>query len=334
MKLNFENPWIARIFSVLLAGLLFLFINIENQSRFQSNEPNQSASVNASEIITNMPIQVNIDTDKYFVSGIPDSASIRVEGPQAILFQTVATQNFTIVTPDLNILGDGTHTVQLTAEGLSDDLSYSISPAAVNLTIEEKQVDEYELSVIYDDDLDLADGYETGDPELGTEVVELSGAASTMERIDQVAVEITSNETNINSNIVVSAMVLVYDAEGNLLNVNATPSQVEVNVPVLRTQREVPIVLRPGGNKEPGYSYDVSLSNSEQSSLIVSGEPEVIAEISNLPVTINFDRLTETSLVKVPITNLPEGVESTSRDEIEVLIEVSRNNTNENTLDQ
>lgn len=334
MKLNFENPWIARIFSILLAGFLFLFVNIENQSRFQSNELNQSASVNASEIITNMPIQVNIDTDQYFVSGIPDSASIRIEGPQAILFQTVATQNFTIVTPDLNALGEGTHTIQLATDGLSDDLSYSISPTTVNLTIEEKQVGEYELSVIYDDELDLADGYEIGKPELSTEVVQLSGAASTMERIDQVAVEITSNEVDINSDIVVSATVLVLDAEGNLLNVNATPTQVEAKVPVVRTQREVPIVLRPGVNRAPGYSYEATLSNSEQSSLIVSGDPEIISDLSNLPVTVDFDRLTETSLVTVPINDLPEGVESVSRNEIEVLIKVTANNNNENALDE
>jgi YbbR domain-containing protein len=334
MNLNFENPWITRIVSVALAAVLFLFVNIENQSRFLSNEPNDGASVMGSEIVTNVPIQINVDTDRYFVSGIPDAASIRIEGPQAILFQTVATQNFSIETPNLNELDEGTHIVQLTAEGLSNDLSYSISPSAVNLTIEEKQVEEYELSVIFDEDLDIAENYEVGEPELGTNVVQLSGAASTMQQISQVAVEITSNEMNINSDITVSAQVLVLDESGSPLNVNATPSQVEVRVPVRQTQREVPIVLREGENKVPGYTYEIALSNSEPESILISGDPDIITEISNFPVTVDFNGITESSLVTIPITDLPEGVEETSREEIEVLIEVTEINNNGNTRDE
>src|SRR5690625_4866192 len=101
MKLNFDNLWIARIFSVLLALILFTFVNFENQSRFQSNEPTDGASIDGSEIITNLPIEVNVDTDRYFVSGIPDSATLRIQRPQAIIFQTIATQSYTVTTPNL-----------------------------------------------------------------------------------------------------------------------------------------------------------------------------------------------------------------------------------------
>ena len=38
--------------------------------------------------------------------------------------------------------------------------------------------------------------------------------------------------------------------------------------------------------------------------------------------------MTESTLVTVPVGMLPEGIEETSRDEIEVLIEVKNNNNN------
>lgn len=328
VNINFENPWVKRIFSILLAIGLFLFVNYENQTRFQSNNPTPGASISGSEIITNLPIEVNIDTDQFFVSGIPDSATVRIEGPQAVLFQTVATQNFTVATPDLNELGEGTHQVELQVNGLSSDLTASVSPSRVTLTIEEKREEQYEIGVEIDEELNLAEGYEVLEPTLSNNLVNLTGAASTMESIDRVIVEISSEETEINDDILLLAPILVLDAEGNPLNVNADPSQVEILAPVVRTQKEVPIVLREGSGKVAGYEYEMTLSNAESDSITVRGEPDAVNELSNFPITVNFDNITESTLVTVPVGSLPEGIEEISRDEVEVLIEVTNNQNN------
>lgn len=328
MKFNFDNPLVRRIVSILIAIALFAFVNYERTTRFQSNNPTDGASITSSEIITNLPIEVNIDTERYFVSGIPDSATLRIEGPQALLFQTIATQNFTISTPDLNALGEGNHSVELTVQGLSDDIKASISPAVINLKVEEKIVEEHEISIVLDDELDLAEGYEVLEPSVSVETVTISGAASTMALIDQVVVQVTSDDTDIKQDILGSAQVLVLDADGNLLNVNVSPSQVEILAPVIRTQKEVPLVLREGTGKVPGYNYEFTLSNAEPDSIIVRGEPEAVAELANLVVDVNFDGLTESTLKIIPIENLPAGIEELSRDEIEVLIEVTNNNRN------
>lgn len=333
MKFNFDSPLTRRIVSVIVAVVLFSFVNFENQSRFQSTEPTDGASITSSEIISNLPIEVNIDSERYFVSGIPDAATLRIEGPQAILFQTVATQNFTIATPDLNGLGVGTHSVDLITKGLSSDIKSSVSPGTVNLTIEEKQVKEYEVSIKMNEDLDLAPGYEIFEPSLSQEKVTLSGAASTMDKVEEVVVELSSEALGIKSDILSSAQVLVYDAKGELLDVNATPQRIEILAPVVRTQKELPIVLEEGTDKRVGYSYELSLAPDEASSIIVRGEPEAIAELSNFVINVDFDNLTESSLVKIPINNLPEGIEEADRDEVEVLIEVTKDKSNERTID-
>lgn len=333
MKLNFDNPWVARIFSLILAVGLFAFVNLENQTRFQSNEPNDAASIDGSEIITNVPIEVNIDTDRYFVSGIPDSASLRLQGPQALIFQTVATQSYTITTPNLNEYGEGQHTIELQVEGISDNIMSSVSPAAVTLTIEEKVIEEHSVSLEIDDGLDIAPGYEIVDPVLSTDVVQLSGAASTMAQIDRVVVQISSPEERITSDILQSAQVLVLDENNNPLNVNATPSQIEINAPVVRTQKEVPLVLREGNGKLASYEYEVSLSNSEADSIIVRGEPDAVSALENFPVVIDFEGITESTLLTIPIEEYPDGIDEVSREEIEVLIEVEEINQNSRSTD-
>lgn len=333
MKFNFNNPWFTRVFSFVLAIGLFFFVNLENQTRFQSTAPTDGASITSTEIITNLPIEVNINTDQYFVSGIPDSATLRLEGPQAIIFQTVATQSYTISTPDLNALGSGEHTVQLQVEGVSESISTSVSPGFINLTIEEKVMEEYELSVVVDEDLNIAEGYELLEPSLSTNIVQLSGAASTMARIDQVVVEISSDEDSINSDLLMSAQVLVLDENGEPLNVNTNPSQVEINAPVARTTKEVPIVLREGTNGEAGYSYEVSLSNAESDTMRVRGEPEAIDDLQNFPVTVDLDGITESQVITIPLGDLPPGIEEISKDEIEIVIDVTEENNNNSRMD-
>ncbi len=328
MKFNFDSPLTKKIASVFIAFVLFAFVNYENQARFQSSAPTDGASITSSEIISNLPIEVNIDTERYFVSGIPDAATLRIEGPQAILFQTVATQNFTIATPDLNNLGVGSHSVELITKGLSSDIKSSVSPGMVNLTIEEKEVKEYDVKIEIEEELNLATGYEIIEPSLSQETVTISGAASTMERIDQVIVELSSEELEIKADILSSAQVLVYDADGELLDVNVAPQRVEILAPVVRTQKELPLVIEEGTGKAIGYTYELSLGPDEASSILVRGEPEAIAEISNFVITVNFDNLTESSLVKIPIGKLPEGIEEAGREEVEVLIEVTKDKPN------
>lgn len=328
MKFNFNNLWFTRIFSLVLAIGLFFFVNLENQTRFQSTAPTDGASITSTEIITNLPIEVNINTDQYFVSGIPDSATLRLEGPQALIFQTVATQSYTVSTPNLNTLGSGEHTVQLQVEGVSESITTSVSPGFINLTIEEKETGEYELSAIIDEDLDVAEGYELLEPSLSTNIVQLSGAASTMARIDQVVVEIASSEEGINSDLLMSAQVLVLDENGEPLNVNTNPSQVEINVPVVRTIKEVPIVLREGTNGQVGYNYEVSLSNAEADTVKVRGEPEAITALQNFPVTVDLSGITESQVITIPIQELPPGIEEISKEEIEIVIDVTEENNN------
>lgn len=333
MKFNFDRPLTRRIIAVFLAVVLFAFVNFENQTRFQSTEPTDGASITSSEIISNLPIEVNIDSERYFVSGIPDAATVRLEGSQAILFQTVATQNFTVTTPDLNELGVGTHSVDLVTKGLSSDIKSSVSPATVNLTIEEKQVAEHELAIEVSEDLDLAPGYEVYEPSLSQDKVTLSGAASTMEKIDKVVVELSSEALGIKTDILSSAQVLVYDSNEELLDVNATPQRVEILAPVVRTQKELPIVLEEGSNKQAGYEYDLSLGPDEEDALVVRGEPEAISELSNFVIEVDFENLTESTLVEVPIGKLPEGIEEADREEVEVLIDVKKKSRNERTVD-
>lgn len=322
MKLDYDRPWLTRLFSLLLAVLLFFYVSYENQNRFQTNNNNLGASVVSSEVLTNLPIEVNIDSEKYFVSGLPDYATLRLEGPQAVLFQTSITQNFTIQTPDLNELGVGTHKINLVAVGLSDELSYTVSPPEITITIEEKDMREFPVEVEISPDIDLADGVSIVEDEieLDQQSVMVSGAVSTLDKIDRVVAYVNPTQTQITNNLTVASGLVVLDQEGNPLNVNVDTNQVNIYLPVEETEKSVPIVLEvAGGNSD---HYQLTLSENEPKTLRVKGEPEAIQNIANWVIEVNVSGIEQSQVADIPVGDLPEGIDSVDRDKVRVNIEV------------
>lgn len=333
MKFNMDNPWIIRLIALLLSVVLFSFVSLENQSRIRSTNPTDGASITSSEVVTNLPIDINIDRDNYFVSGIPETATIRLEGPQAVLTQTLATQSYNIVTPDLNALGPGRHTIPLEAEGLSSQLSYSIMPAEVTVDIEQKIVEEHDVRVEFNESAHLEDGYTAGEPLLSNDVVTISGAASTMDMISDVMVIVMPEGSDIVSDIEMTLNVLVVDEAGEPLNVNISPQQIDVLIPVEGTQRTLPIVLEQVGTPREGYEYTLELAQGEPENVIITGESDAIEAFTNFSVQVDISGITESTIRTVPIV-LPDGVSESDPEEIDVLIRVRQlSNGEEDLLD-
>lgn len=322
MKWNMDNPWIAKLVAIVFAITLFSFVALENQSRIRSTSPTDGASITSSEVITNLPIDINIDRDMYFVSGIPETATIRLEGPQAILTQTLATQNFNVATPDLNELGTGRHTVRLEAEGLSSQLNYSIMPTELTLEIEEKVVEEHDVRVQFNENTHLAEGYTADTPVLSNETVVISGAASTMEQITDVTVVVMPDSSDITEDINMTLNVLVLDETGDPLNVNISPQQIDVTIPVQGTQRTLPINLEEIGVPHEDYEFSLEFAQGEPENINLTGESTVLEEMNNFNVEVDVSGITESTIRTIPIT-LPEGISEADPNEVDVLIRVS-----------
>lgn len=322
MKWNMDNPLISKLVALVFAITLFSFVALENQSRIQSTSPTDGASITSSEVITNLPIDINIDRDLYFVSGIPETATIRLEGPQAILTQTLATQNFNVATPDLNEYGTGRHTVRLEAEGLSSQLNYSIMPTELTLEIEEKVVQEHDVRIEFNENTHLADGYVAETPILSNESVVISGAASTMEKITDVTVVVMPEGSDITDDINMTLNVLVLDETGDLLNVNISPQQIDVTIPVQGTQRTVPMNLEEIGTANEEYNYALEFAQGEPENINLTGESDILEELNNLNVEVDVSGITESTIRTIPVT-LPDGISESDPTDVDVLIRVS-----------
>lgn len=319
-----NSPWSLRILALAFSLLLFVYVNNENTKQFSPDNRSGGATVNSSEMITDLPVVVNVDQERYYVTGLPDTASILLEGSTAILLNTVTTENFDIVTPNLNELGEGTYTVSLMPEGLSNELDYTVYPSEVTVNVQERASDEYDVSVAFDESL-LAKGYEAGTAIIDSPTVTIEGAAATLDEIAEVQA-IVPVEEGTNRDISETVPVVVTDGAGNELDVRVTPSEVTVTVPVESNTKEVPISLIQTGAPDSGDTYELALAEGQESTISVVGNQAALENLSEVGVPVDVTGITETTTLTVDVP-IPQGASSVEPESIEVEVTVSSEET-------
>lgn len=315
----YNSPWFLRIVALGFSLLLFGYVNFEKNGLLNTNDAASSLNPRGSEVISNVPVYVDVDHDKYYVSGVPQTVSVKLEGLKSIISQTVTSQNFKVVAKNLTKLGVGEHTIQLTPEGFSDKLGVSVTPSEAKITIENKKVKTFDVNVEFNDAL-LARGYESGTPVLDKNTVEISGAESEVDKVATVKA-VVSVENGVKKDIKTKVAVQIEDADGNSLDVVVNPSEVSVTIPVIAANKDLPISLNQTGTPVAGKTYRLSLKN-DISTINVAGKSTDLDEFTNFVVNVDVTGITETTTKEIALS-LPSGISSVSPQTVQVVITVS-----------
>ncbi|WP_373795151.1 YbbR-like domain-containing protein [Jeotgalibaca porci] len=319
-----ENVWIVRLISLLVSILLFGYVYSENYGLSTTNR-NDAISTLRSETISNLPIQINMDTDRYFISGLPETVMLNISGPESVIVQTLSASDFNIVTEDLDLLGPGRHTVQLRVENLSEELTYQIVPSRVNVQIEEKVTIESSVEVRFDTDA-VNDAYISKEPILNRESVIITGPASTVERIDRIYVRVPS-ENEITSTLKDTYVVQVEDEARNKLNVVVEPQEIEVEIPVEPYEKTVPIRLVQTGTPVSGKKYQLSLARTEN--VVLTGNQKLLADVDEVVVEVDVSAIRSTVAVTAAVLPLDLAGTDVVPKQVEVNVTVENTQTEE-----
>ncbi|MGP4062843.1 CdaR family protein [Halobacillus sp. H74] len=311
-----KSVWFIRIISLILAGLLWVTVNVDNNMDSDSLFFNETSS--DMEVMENIPLEIRFDSEEYVVSGIPQEVSVTVEGPAGAVAPAARQKNFNVFA-DLNGLGPGTHEVSLQHSGISNQLAVTLEPKMIEVTIEEKVTENFEVNIDYINESSLKDNLELGEPEVRPAEVSITGASSVIERVASVKaiIDVGSATETIEQQ---EAPVKVYDNQGNELNVLVDPTAVNVTVPVIERTKELSLNVAPQGGAPEGVLVESVTTETE--GVTVSGPRDVLEDIEELPeVPVDITDVTEDQTVNVDIP-LPEGVTSVSPETIEVQIDV------------
>ena len=179
----FRSVWFIRIISLILAGLLWVTVNVDDNMDSDSLFFNDSSS--DMEVMDNVPLEIRFDSEEYVVSGLPQEVSVTVEGPASAVTPVVRQENFEVFV-DLNGYGPGTHEVSLQHSGISNQLAVTIEPKVIEVTIEEKVSENFSVNVDYINETKLSSDLVLGEAEASPAEVQITGSESVVDRVASV----------------------------------------------------------------------------------------------------------------------------------------------------
>lgn len=290
MNKFWESPWVYRIISLFIAIGLFAYINAEKIDNTLHHGGNADRTVLATKKATiSVPLELDADTDKYFITGYPEMVKVTVEGNAALVTAVQNTQNFR-VTASLRKLTVGTHNVRLTAQGLNNNLTYKINPATIKVKIQNRISKTMAVSVDYNKSA-IADGYAAGSPVLSTANVQVTGARSEIERIYEVSASLALAR-NTKKSVTQTVTLQALDSNGHTLNVVITPQTVRVKLPISMPTKKVPLTFVPSGEQKDGIAYEFK---SKTTSVVVTAKKSVLDKLDNLEVPVDVTGITKST---------------------------------------
>ncbi|WP_334116821.1 CdaR family protein [Ligilactobacillus sp.] len=317
-----NTKFLYQLVSLLFALLLFFYVNYQ---RLGSTRTTDGKSQSPAVLMTNktvrmtMPLAVNVDNDKYFVTGYPEKVKVRLSGPSAMVKAMDNTRNFEVYA-DLSKLKTGTHTVKFKTSGLSKELTASIEPDSAVIRIERRRTITMPIQSRYDAG-QISSGYAAGTPTLSSQTASITGGQRSIRKIVGVVANVNlpdGTSSAYSKNVVLQAI----DKNGKTVpNVVISPETVHVTVPVnlATSTKTVPLLLEAGAGGVSGKSYNFS---STTKSITLHGTKTALKSISSYRLKVPIVGIDSTTTKTIKISPTEAGITSVSPNSVQVTIEV------------
>ncbi|MBC1677766.1 YbbR-like domain-containing protein [Listeria welshimeri] len=305
-----NNKWSIRIIALLLAAILFTSVNANNNNATTFSTTSSSDT----EVIENVPVKVYYDKTNLYISGVPETVTVTLSGPRSIVQSAKAQQDFTVYA-DLKNASIGTQEVKLKVKDASDRLKVKINPSTVNVNVQEKVTKKFSVDVELSKSV-VADGYQAGTPIIDPKKVSITGAKDTIEQIAYVKATL-ENDGKHKSEFTDKATVSVFDSNLNKLDVDVSPQEVEVTVPVEKVGKSVPIKIKQEGT--PESDIEISSMTPDKVEVVVVGDDTVLDKIKEIEIPIDVTKIKADTVKEVTVP-VPTGAKSVQPTTIEVKI--------------
>lgn len=300
----FDSRWMLRLTALILAGLLFLYTQAEQ------NKENENGSSNETDVITNVPLEVYYDDTNLFVTGVPETVDVKISGPKQIVLKTKLEKDFKLFV-DLNSLLIGEHSVTIQQENFSEKLTVSIEPRTINVEIEEKITEEFRVEPEMNNRL-VAEDYINKGMTANPNRVTITGAKSVIDSISYVKATVTGDK-GLKETFEQEATVKVLDRDLNKLDVRINPEKVKVKVEISEYSRELPITIKEIGRVKEGVT--IEQLSIEPSNISIFGTKSVVDTLEEVLVEVDLAKITESGSYEFELA-VPTGASKLSQNKV------------------
>ncbi|QQK78997.1 hypothetical protein HUG20_03155 [Salicibibacter cibi] len=297
----FNNRWFLRFFSLVIATMLFLMVNMDDMG----SQPGVFPVTNSEQLtVEDVELGVYYDDEQYAIVEMEDTVDIQLSGTQSALnlFQ-VTSPNYEVYV-DLEDLGPGVHNVNVEHRDFPAGVDVSTEPESVQVTLEEREMTTLPVEIEFMNENELPEGYTLGEPEVTPEEVEVQGASSQLQDIDslQAYIDVGGAEETIYETVEVT----VYGPYGEVLDFAVDPNTVDAVVPITPPSEEVPLEVETEGTLDEDVEL-VDLSVEPETATIY-GDLDIINDISAVEAgPIDLSGITESETMEMDI-DMPDEV--------------------------
>ena len=311
-----KNASQSNLFYSLLALLfsLLLFFNANSQG---SGTTSTSNTKTYDEMLYNIPVHLEYDKDKYFVSGYEETVNVHLSSANRIqlnLESNEDTRNFQIVA-DLTQTPLGTSEVRLRAKGLSTAVTAEIDPQTITVTVEKKATKTFDVEAQLPDSLEN-DGYIVDNTVVTPKTVQITTGEETLKAIDRVIAPVSSTKQTLEK-ITQTVNVQAVDAKGQILSIEVPAPQVKVDVELSAPTKELPLQVVATGNTPEGIShYTFSLSETKAT---IKGTNRILESLEKIDVPVDITGIKTSKKKTIKIPNKVDYVINPSEVEVTII---------------
>jgi YbbR domain-containing protein len=290
-KSNIFYGFVAFLFS------LVLYFNANGQTVRST----LSGSESYEQTVTNVVIQPLYDTDKYYIHGFENAATVKLTSANRVQLNAEAnadTRTFR-VTADLKNLSEGTHEVALKVQNLSSAVTAKVEPSTITVTIEKKVTKVFDVEPVLTSQT-TPSGFDIDSPTVSPKKVEITTGDKTLGEIDKVVAKVDGKsitDDDLNTEVAVQAL----NGAGEALSIVSDPVTVNVQAQVERPSKTVRLYgVQQGTPGDKVKSYDFRFSDIQA---VVTGTNEQLANLESISVPIDISGITRqtTRTIEIPV---------------------------------
>lgn len=314
MKKFFNSNLFFSLLALLCAILLSIYTRTNRTGFVSEGQRAQTTQTATKDASLKVPLQVSVDTDKYYVVGYPEKVRIHLSGPSALVTSTVNTQSFRVFI-DLTHLGIGKHQVPIKVSGLSRQISSSLTPNRVTVNIQKKKSRTLPVQIEYNKNAAASD-YHFGTAVSTPAVVNVTGSGSEINQLKRVVAHVPLSK-GVDKSVEQQVILVAEDKQGHQLNVVIDPATVTVHIPVKLPHKKVKIKLTTK-NEASGKIYSVT---ADRTYVVAYGSKKALSRLSQLPVEVNLAGITA-NVTRQGTVKMPSGLIRTKPATVKVKIKV------------
>jgi YbbR domain-containing protein len=303
-----QNNTIVKVIASVLAILLWFVVHSGQEAGTQG-----TAFTPNTQQLRDKPVQVWYDENIYSLVGEP-KVTLTLRGNSFDVLNAISYGDSIKAIADATPLKEGTHQVVVRVEGIPAGVT--VEPATVTIRLE--AIQNKEVPITLQTEGNAKEGMAVGEALVTPKTVIISGPKTEVDLVAKVVASVTLD--NAEETIRTSAPLAALDQAGNpVKNVYLSRDRAEVNIPITKPSKSVPVRLQFKGDLPSGLAVE---SVTQTNSVTIYGTSNVLASVDSYTApVIDLTGITKSTTMKLKLALLP-GVTEIQPAEIDVDIRV------------